>query len=166
MSQSADNLQPQSPKLLLSTALITAVATIGAAFLGVVPQLRSKDVGQIEALQQQVEQLKQQANVISSSGGNSSTATVKTLVINGTVLDPTAGRPLTGAQVYLVPLSNPKLMALTSNDGEFRFKGIPDQRYWIVVRDSDRGNSSAGFIDEDNSEVKFSGALIKYKVEK
>ena len=34
----------QSPKVLIVTALITAMTTIGVAFIGIFPQLRSGDV--------------------------------------------------------------------------------------------------------------------------
>lgn len=147
------------------TALVSVVGTVLVAFIGVLPQLRNKDVT-IGDLQQQVTQLKLQNNLVGDSKDKGPAAAAKRLLISGTVMDLTGKRPLGGTDVYLIPLSNPKLMATTDEAGGFKFKDIPDQRYWIVVRDSGSGSSSAGFIDEDNSEARFKGAVIKYRVEK
>ena len=151
MSGSADNVSAQNPKILIATALITAMTTIAAAFLGIVPHMRSSDRGQIGALHQQVEQLKR-AN--------------KTLNISGTVLGPNAERMPGRPDVFLIPLSNPKLMAATNAAGQFHFNDVPDQQYWIIVRDPKLGKSGAGFMDKDNLEVPLDGTLVKYKVEK
>jgi hypothetical protein len=159
MSASADNLSAQNPKILIVTALITAITTIAAAFLGIVPHLRSNDRGQIGELQQQMEQLRL-SNDINSAKNN------KTLNISGTVLDPDAKPMLGRPDVFLIPLSNPKLMAATNATGEFHFNGVPDQQYWIIVRDPKLGKSGAGFMDKDNLEVPLDVALVKFKVEK
>ena len=149
----------------LATALISSVGAVLVTFIGVLPQLRSKDVA-IGDLQQQVSQLKLSQSNLSGDGKDRTPAEPKKLLISGTVLDLSGKRPLGSTDVYLIPLSNPKLMATTDDAGGFRFRGIPDQRYWIVVRDSNSGSSSAGFIDEDNSEARFKGATVRYRVEK
>jgi hypothetical protein len=159
MSASEDNLSAQSPKIMVLTALITAVTTIAAAFLGIVPQMRSGDLGQIGELQQQIGQLKQ-ANVINGAKTN------KTLNISGTVLGLDAGRMPGRPDVYLIPLSNPKLIAATSAAGEFHFNDVPDQQYWIIVRDPKLGKSGGALMDKDGVEVPLEIALVKYKVEK
>jgi hypothetical protein len=159
MSASADNLPAQNPKILIVTALITAITTIAAAFLGIVPHLRSTDRGQIGELQQQIEHLKQ-VNITNSAKNN------KTLNISGTVLGPDE-KPMPGRpDVFLIPLSNPKLMAATKATGEFHFNGVPDQQYWIIVRDPKLGKSGAAFMDKDNFEVPLDVALVKFKVDK
>ena len=159
MSTPADNLSTQNPKILIITALITATTTIAASFLGIIPHIRSSDRGQIGELEQQVRQLKQ-ANVVDSSGSH------RTLNISGTVLSPNAERMLGRPDVFLIPLSNPKLMAATNAAGQFQFNDVPDQQYWIIVRDPKHGKSGAGFMDKDNLEVPLEMALVKYKVEK
>lgn len=159
MSESTENQATQSPKIVLVTALITGIATIAVAFLGIVPSLRGNDRGHIGKLEQQIEQLKQ-SSVVSSSKSN------KTLNISGTVVGPNASPMMSRPDVYLIPLSNPKLMARTKATGEFQFNGVPDQQYWIVVRDPKLGNSGAGFMDMDNREVPLDGAMVKFNVEK
>jgi len=158
-----DALHKKAPQI--TTALVSVVGTVLVAFIGVLPQLRNKDVT-IDELQQQVAQLRQQNGAVGDAKAKAPAATDKRLLISGTVLDLKGRSPLSATDVYLIPLSNPKLMATTDETGGFKFKDIPDQRYWIVVRDSGSGSSSAGFIDEDNSEARFKGAVIKYRVEK
>ena len=160
---SGDALHKKAPQI--TTALVSVVGTVLVAFIGVLPQLRNKDVI-IDELQGQVARLTLQTNPVGAPNGKAPAATDKRLLISGTVLDLKGRHPLSATDVYLIPLSNPKLMATTDETGGFKFKDIPDQRYWIVVRDSGSGSSSAGFIDEDNSEARFKGAVIKYRVEK
>ena len=150
-------------KQQMAAALISAAVTITVTFIGVLPKLWNKD-SKIDDLEQQVAQLKQQAGAAGDSKEKGPAA--KRLLIGGMVLDLTGKRPLGRAEVYLIPLSNPKLMAKTDDTGGFKFKEIPDQPYWIVVRDPKRGSSSAGFIDEDNNEATFEGAVVKYRVER
>lgn len=162
-----DNQFTQSPKLLIATALISAATTIGAAFLGVVPQLRNKDVSEISDLQRQIEILKHQASILTSTVGNSSPPAAKKLLIGGTVMDARMNRPLDQAEVYLIPMNkNPKLMSKTNDSGEFTFPDMPDQQYWIVVRDTVKGNASAGLMDDDQTEARLAGMLVKYRVQK
>jgi hypothetical protein len=159
MSASADDLSTQNPKILIVTALITAITTIAAAFLGIVPQMRSSDRGQIGELQEQIERLKQ-ATAVNSAKSD------KMLNISGTVLGPNAERVLGRPDVFLIPLSNPKLMAATNANGQFHFNNVPDQQYWIIVRDPKLGKSGAGFMDKDNPDIPLDVALVQYKVEK
>lgn len=150
------------------TATVSVLGTVLVAFISILPQLRDKNV-RIEDLQTKVAQLQQQqqqAVAVGDSRDKPPPATDKKLLISGTVVDLSGRLPLASADVYLIPLSNPKLMATTDEAGRFRFKDMPDQRYWIVVRDSASGSSSAGFIDEDNSEARFKGAIVRYRVEK
>ena len=158
MSATVDNPTTQNPRILVGTAMITAITTIGAAFLGIVPRLRGNDGRRIEQLNQQIEQLKQ------SSFANSKSD--KALNISGTVYGPNS-KPMTGRpDVYLVPLNNPKLIARTKANGEFQFNGVVDQQYWIIVRDPKLGKSGAGFMDKDLLEVPLDDVLVKFKVEK
>jgi hypothetical protein len=155
--------QGRTPQIAI--ALLSVIGTVVVAFIGVLPQLRNKDVT-IGDLQKEVAQLKTQANLFDDSKGREAAAPAKRLFISGNVMDLTGNRPLGSTDVYLIPLNSPKLIAKTNADGSFIFRDMPDERYWIVVRDSATGTSSAGLIDEDNSEARFSGALIKYHVEK
>ncbi len=171
MVAQADDVRPHGQdapqkRQQIGTALISATVTIVAALIGVLPQMRDKD-SKIDHLQQQVSQLKQQPPAADDLGDKGLTPPAKALAIAGNVLDLKTKLPLGGVDVFLIPLSNPKLMARTDKAGAFRFPNAPDQRYWIVVRDSKSGNSSAGFVDEDNDEATFeTGAVIKYSVKK
>lgn len=161
-----DSQPTQNPKLLIITALISMVTTIGAAFLGVVPQMRDKHVSEISDLQQQLKVLRDQAIVLTGGGGHNA-APAKKLLIGGTVMDSRMNRPLGQAEVYLIPMNkNPKLISKTNDSGEFTFSDMPDQQYWIVVRDTVRGQASAGLMDDDQTEAKFAGTLVKYRVQK
>jgi len=161
MSQSIDESSAQSPKMVVITALITAVATIGAAFLGVVPNLyHSKaDDGQVEALQRQLEQLRK---------AHAGKPTNNTLDISGTVGVLPDGRPLTWAYVYLIPLqTTPQLTGNIKEDGKFIFKGVPDQPYLIIVKDSDSKRYGQGQLDMLQDKTRLGDWLvIDYKVNK
>ena len=43
----------QSPKMLLATAALTMITTLGASFIGILPQLRGRD-NKIETLNQEL----------------------------------------------------------------------------------------------------------------
>jgi hypothetical protein len=142
MSQTIDNSSGQSPKLLIATALITAVATIGAAFLGVIP------------------------NLLGNGSKAAAPSGTKTMKIVGTVSAPNNGPPLGWVELYLVPTQNPKLISQTTANGEFTFPDVPDGQYFIVVRDTEHGKSGGSIMDKDSNHVKVDGALVNYHVEK
>jgi hypothetical protein len=65
MSEEGPTSSTQNPKLLLGTAVITALTTIGVSFIGIVPQLRSGD-------KQELAQLRKRLRKISGKGPASS----------------------------------------------------------------------------------------------
>ena len=155
----------------IATALLSVVGTVLVAFIGVLPQLRNQDVATITELQQQLAQLKLQSNLGSGSKDKTPAQTPKGLRITGTITDLSGARPLSGAEVFLVPQSKPKHIGQTGADGSFRFPDLPpDRTYRIVVRDSNSGNITLGEIDEDNTEAQLKGAVtratVRYRVEK
>ena len=165
MSQLIDNSVAQNPRMLIVTALITAVTTIGAAFLGVVPQLRSGDRGQISELQQQIVQLDEQ--IKQQLLGSKGTKGPKTMNIVGTVFAPNNESPLSLAEIYLVPMQNPKLLSRTDENGEFKFPDVPDGQYYLIVHDTGHQKKTGiSFIDKDGNYVKVDGAKVRYHVEK
>lgn len=156
----------QSPKVLIVTALITAMTTIGVAFIGIFPQLRSGDVENLKKLQKDLETVKQQASITVNAKENTSTSPGKKMTINGTVRSEDGKRTLSGVDVYLLPEGNNLLTAKTDDTGRFTLQEIPPGIYSIIVRDSLNGKSGKGLLDDSGDEVKVIGASIKYRIHK
>ena len=75
--------QSQNPKVLIITALITAVTTILVAFVGIFPQVRGGDREEIKKLQDNVNQLTQRLVVVDPREDPS--AAQKKMSVSGTV---------------------------------------------------------------------------------
>lgn len=135
----------RSPKMLMATAALTMVTTLGASFIGIVPQLRGKDA-RIETLNQEL---------------NSARNTPKQN-IHGTVMTEDGTQPRKGVQVYLLPEDHSQLTTDTNDSGVFDFRGIPAGVYSIIIRDSAEGKSGKGLLDEPGGEVRVMGAKIVY----
>ena len=153
---------PRKKTLQILTIVVPAVAGVLGTFITVLPQLRNKDVA-IGDLQEQVSQLK--SNLVTDSKGKPPAEASRRLQITGTVTD-SSGKPVSWAEVYLVPQNKPKLIGHTEADGSFRFPDMPDQRYRIVVRDADSGKMNVGDIDEDMRVTNLKWAMVRYHVEK
>jgi len=122
-------------KKQVATALISVAGTVLVAFIGVLPRYQGK------------------------------TPEAHRLSIAGAALDSTTMQPLGWKDVFLIPSSNnPQLIGQTDGAGGFKFPDVPDQQYWIVVRDSESGTSGGGHIDQNHGEAKFNGTLIRYSV--
>ena len=150
----------QHPKVLIATALIAAVTTIGVSFVGIFPQLRNNDARKYEQLQQQFDDLKK-ANVPVPSPSD------KKMTVTGTVFSaPDRKRRLSGVEVYLLPDGNNLLTAKTDDTGRFSLRDVPLGTYSIIVRDSIAGRSGKGILDDAGDQVDLIGASIKYRIQK
>ncbi|HVG33880.1 MAG TPA: carboxypeptidase-like regulatory domain-containing protein [Pyrinomonadaceae bacterium] len=147
----------QSPKLLLATAALTMITTLGAAFIGILPQLRGKNT-EIESLTKELST----ANAALSAKAKDNSAPTPKQNVHGTVMSEDGKRPLNGVEVYLVPNGHDQLTTKTVDSGEFDFRGIPDGVYSIIVRDSAGGKSGRGLLVKQVGEVNVIGAKITY----
>ena len=147
-----------NPKILIATALITAATTIGVAFVGIFPQLRSS---QYQKLQSEFDQFKQSVSQATTTG-NQSLATEKKMGVTGTVSSADRKHTLNGVEIYLLPEGKGLLTAKTDDNGVFTFKEVPKGTYSIIVRDS-TGRSGKGLLDDSGDEVTVIGASIKYR---
>jgi Carboxypeptidase regulatory-like domain len=150
----------QSPKILMATAALTMITTLGAAFIGIVPQLmRGKDT-EIKKLNEELTTTRQ--NAASGATAKDNAPPTPKQNIHGTVMSEDGKRPLNGVEVYLVPNGHDQLTTKTADSGEFDFRGIPDGVYSIIVRDSAGGKSGRGLLVKQVGEVNVIGAKIKY----
>jgi len=156
----------QNPKLLLGTAVITALTTLGVSFIGIVPQLRSGDKQELAQLRKEFEAFRERPRPVGITGSDDARLdTNKTLIISGTVRSDDGARLLTGCDVYLLPEGNNLLAATTDDAGRFTFHGVPAGVYSIVVRDSSSGRSGKGLLDDPGGEVQVIGAKVKYRIQ-
>src|SRR5215510_4036196 len=163
MSEEGLTSSTQNPKLLLGTALITALTTIGVSFIGIVPQLRSGDKQELAQLKKDFETFRDRGGQVGTTG---SVDTKKTLSISGTVRSDDGARLLTGYDIYLLPEGNNLLAATTDDAGKFSFQDVPSGVYSIVVRDSSNGRSGKGLLDSTTDEVQVIGARVKYHIQR
>jgi len=166
MSEERPTSSIQNPKLVLGTALITALTTIGVSFVGIVPQLRSGDRQALAELKKDVEDLRGSAGAVGTSGTEEPRVDPrKTMIISGTVRSNDGIQLLTGYDVYLLAEGNNLLAATTDDAGKFTFQGVPAGVYSIVVRDSSNGRSGKGLLDDASGEVQVIGAKVKYRIQ-
>jgi hypothetical protein len=153
----------QSPKVLMATAIMTAITTIGVSFIGIVPQLRGGDTKEITKLKEENSDLKKRAE---AAVAPTPAPPDKKLNIQGTVKSEDGKRVLGGVEVYLLPEGNNLLTAKTDDEGVFNFRGIPAGTYSIILRDSTQGKSGRGLLDEagDELNVRWLGAKVKYRI--
>jgi len=150
---------PQNPKMLVATAALTMITTLGASFIGILPQLRGKDT-EIQKLSQELTTVKESAAAGATAKDNAPSTPKQN--VHGTVWSEDGKRPLNGVEVYLLPAGHNQLTAKTDDSGVFDFRGIPDGVYSIIVRDSAGGKSGKGLLDEPGGEVRVIGARIAY----
>jgi hypothetical protein len=160
MSDSAQTASFQNSKVLIITAAITAVTTIGVSFIGIVPQLRSADKAEVEKLRKDVEDIRKRNNTAERPATSD-----KTITITGTVKSEDGVRSLIGYDIYLLPEGNNLLTAKTDDAGKFTFHAVPHTVYSIIVRDSSNGKSGRALLEDDGEEVQVIGAKVRYRVQ-
>jgi len=165
MSEEGFTSSTQNPKLVLGTAVITALTTIGVSFVGIVPQLRSGDRQELAQLKRDFEDFRERVGVVGTSGADEPRVGTNTMIISGTVRSDDGARLLTGYDVYLLAEGNNLLAATTDDAGKFTFQAVPAGVYSIVVRDSSNGRSGKGLLDDPSGEVQVIGAKVKYRIE-
>jgi hypothetical protein len=165
MSDEGPTSSTQNSKLLLGTAVITALTTIGVSFIGIVPQLRSSDKQELAQLKRDFEDFRGKGIVGTTGSDEARDDTKKTLIISGTVRSDDGARLLTGYDIYLLPEGNNLLAATTDDAGKFTFHGVPIGVYSIVVRDSSNGRSGKGLLDSTSDEVQVIGARVQYHIQ-
>jgi hypothetical protein len=155
----SDSTISQNPKLIVITALITAITSIGVSVVGIFPQLQARTIHQEKA---------------------ATTTADKTLPtekwsIRGAVVDSASKSPVKNADVVLVPMTGQNI-ANTDTDGSFELSGVPAGTYALVVREPG-GGSRVMFPQkrEDGSDILIGEApdqqgrpktTISYKIDK
>jgi len=139
-----------SAKVIVITSLISAVATIAVSFIAIVPQLRKGDLDELA-------RLKKETDITTSERWN----------IAGTLLK-RENKPVSNAEVYLLPASGGENITATDDTGGFIFRNMPLRPYWIVTRDTSSGSSNRVLMDAENKEgeVRLTESLIKYRFSK
>ena len=158
--------QSQTPKVLIITALITAVTTILVAFVGIFPQLRGGDREAIKTLQDNVSQLTKRLAVVDPREDPS--AAQKKMSVSGTVYTSSnKNATLKGLDIYLLP-DGYKLTTLADDGGQFTFPDVPVGDYSIILRDPPRGKSGKVRLDDPKEEISVAamGAWVKYHIQK
>lgn len=156
--------QGQNARVLIVTALITAVTTIVVAFVGVFPQLRGGDREAIKALQENVNALTNKLAVVDPRSDPAAAA--KKMSVSGTVFtsrDKSA--TLGGMDVYLLP-EDYQLIGQTDDTGRFSISDVPVGQYSIILRDPTRGQSGKVLLDDPPAEVSVMGKWVKYHIQK
>ena len=149
----------QNPRLVVITALITAVTSIGVSVVGIFPQLQARTI---------------------NPGKAAATTADKTLPtekwsIRGAVVDSDSRSPVKNADVVLVPMTGQNISS-TGNDGSFELSGVPEGTYALIVREPG-GGSRILFPQkrEDGSDILIGEApdqkgrpktFISYKIDK
>ena len=83
MSEDGPTSSTQNPKLVLGTAVITALTTLGVSFVGIVPQLRNDDRQELTDLKNEVAELKGRAGAVGTGGTEEPRVdTRKTIIIS------------------------------------------------------------------------------------
>jgi hypothetical protein len=116
----------------LYVSLISAVASVAVAFVGVLPGLRAQDRETIAAQQKRIEELDQK---VAAFEDKFEVGTKVRWTITGRIRGASAQDAHARYEVYLVPGS--KHLALPSDDGRFVFEDLFPGSYALIVRDLD-----------------------------
>ena len=146
----------KSPKVVIATALMSAISTILVSFIAIVPQLRRSDAEEIKALRQDI------SNLQTNRGQTDPVSLGKKLNIRGTIKSLDGKRPFDGTYVLLLPEGAGRTTE-TNTLGVFNFSGIPDETYSLIVRDAAKGKTWKLLLDEAEDEVPLDGVKINYR---
>lgn len=127
-----------SPRVVLITAVISAVSSILVAFIGIVPIFyERKAEGRFEQ---------------------------ETCAISGTIIS-SGEEPLKNADVYLILATGSEFMTTTDDTGKFVFQRIPDASYWVVVRNNYSEKASRVLIQdtETSGKIELVESMLEYR---
>lgn len=156
--------QPSQRRKHVTNSVVSLVGGVLVAFVGVLPQLHSKN-STIEELTQKVERLGNQASAAVVPADKEPANAPQRLNVDVKALDSKTNKPLGWKEVFLVPSSNnPMYIGQTDGDGKYTFADVPDQQYWLVVRDAASGSSVRGLIYKHQTETRLDATLIRYKI--
>jgi len=151
----------QSPRVVMVTAILTAITTIGVSFIGIVPQLRGGDTKEIIELRKQLGEIATKAEAASAPAlpGKKQNVKGKATSLDG------KQEAMNGIEVYLIPAGN-LLTATTNEEGEFDFTEIPAGPYSIFMRNSTQGASGRNLLLASQHELNFKwvGARVNYHI--
>ena len=155
----SDTSPSQNPRLVVLTALITAVTSIGVSVVGIFPQMQARTV-------------KADTEVTTSSPPPAA----EKWSIRGAVVASENGRPVKSADIVLVPMTGQNIRS-TGDDGSFEFSGVAAGTYSLVVREPGAGSrvmipqkrpddGSDILIGEAPDRADHPKAFVSYKIEK
>jgi hypothetical protein len=148
----------------VTNSVVSLVGGVLVAFVSVLPQLHSKN-STIEELTQKVEQLVNQDRHGVAPVDKEPAPAAPKLTVDVRALDSKTNKPLSWKEVFLIPSSNdPMFIRQTDGEGKSTFVDVPDQQYWLVVRDNDNGSSVRGLIYKHQNETKLGETLIRYDI--
>ncbi len=156
----SDSTFSQNPKLVVITALITAITSIGVSVVGIFPQLQARTLKPEQGVAGIAEKISPPTEKWS---------------IRGAVVDSASKSPVKNADVVLVPITGQNI-ANTDTDGSFELSGVPAGTYSLIVREPG-GGSRVMFPQkrEDGSDILIGEApdqqgrpktTISYKIDK
>ena len=112
----------------LVSAVMTAITTLGVSIIGIVPQLRSQYTSQIENLQTELKQMKENLVEPTKPAG-------KNVTISGSIQSAKGNSTANDAdQIVQVYLVNEEMGTTTDSVGDYRIKNVPSGSYTLLVR--------------------------------
>jgi hypothetical protein len=156
----SDGTAFQNPKLVVITALITAVTSIGVSVVGIFPQLQARTI--------------HAENPAIMPAGKA--LPTEKWSIRGQVVDSVSKSPVQNADVVLVPMTGQNI-ASTGTDGSFELSAAAKGAYYLVVREPGAGSRVVlpQHREEDGSDILIGQApdekyrlktFINYKIDK
>ncbi len=174
----------------IATALISAAATIGVAWIGVLPLLQEQNLTKIDSLTKQADDLNAEANKSKAKTADlekqlnelrdrmtlyedpsvieNDNLSSDTWVVTGLISDlSNEENPVRNAQITLVPASM-KLSAFTDDTGQFVITGVPQGWYNIFIQSPgptlDKIVAAANEKKNDTIELNQNNRVIYYSV--
>jgi hypothetical protein len=126
-----------SPRVVIITALISVVGAIAVALIGIVPVFYERKAPT---------PVQQEACRISGE------------IISG------EAEPLKNAEIYLIRATGSERMATTDDKGKFTFQRIPDDSYWVIVRNIVSEKASRVLISKEDAsgEIEVVQSILRF----